>query len=76
MLSDGEFDNVVQQFFPYVAVGANSGLACRPGRYFSVGQANYYHAASHFSSITTTSLISQSLSDTPAAIAGVMRSVL
>jgi hypothetical protein len=76
MLSDGGLDNVVQQLFSYVAVGANSGLACRPGRYFSVGQADYYRAASNFSSITTTSLISQSLSDTPAAIAGVMRSVL
>ena len=33
-------------------------------------------ADSHFSSIATTSLISQSLSVTPAAIAGVTRSVL
>ena len=59
-----------------MAISANCDLACHTGRYFAVGQGASYRTVSHFSSVATTSLISQSLSVTPAAIAGVTFSVL
>jgi len=76
MLKDGGLNNAVQRIFPYMAISANCDLACHTGRYFVVGQGASYRTASHFSSIATTSLISQSLSVTPAAMAGVTFSVL